>query len=912
MADPAGAPTPGAAAQSDLLATKLHIPRPRPGFVRRERLLQQLDEGAARELTLVCAPAGFGKTSLLADWARRSQQPVAWLTLDQGDNDPTRFWRYTSAALDPVCEGIADAVGALLRGPLALEALITVVVNELAARADRLALVLDDLHLVEAAPVHDGIALLLDRLPAQLGLVLASRADPPLELARLRARGQMFELRAAELRFTSEETAALLLEAIGLELPEASLSTLASRTEGWAAGLQLAALSLRGQEDPAQVVERFSGSHRYVLDYLTEEVLDRQDELVRDFLLETSVLDRVCGPLCDAVIGRSDSQELLQAVEQANLFLMPLDEVRGWWRYHQLFADLLQVRLQREQPERVPTLHRAAAAWHEEHGLADEAIRHALAAGDAEWAARLVEQHADAFTLHLESATLNRWMKALPEEVVRSRPRLCLTQAWTALMGGRVDEAEALVSQAEHAFAAGGPFEPFEPSVARELSMSANIPAAIALFRADYARLRGDYDSAFGFAQQALGSLTPADGFTHAMVRWQLSMANWMRGWVAEAERMLVEVASDPYLQSIRPWYELGRVQQAQGRLSAALATFGHAVQHADQTTTGGMGHVGLADVLRERGELDAALDHAAMGVAFCKRFSYVQWLVTALISQAWIHQVRGDHAAAMAAISEADQAMPTREVVADVVFPVAVGARLLLTQGKVAAAASWVQARNLDIDDEPSYAREREYLVLVRVLLATGASDRALRLLERWTPLAVTQGRTGSVIELTALRALAYAACEDEPAALAALGEALALAAPEGYLRVFVDEGAPMAKLFRKLLTGEQLEEPAASPVSRDYLNRLAVAFEQAGAPILPRARRGGMVIPGLTEHLTRRELDVLGLLAAGQSNQEIADELVITLDTVKTHVTHILDKLGAGNRTQAVTRARELGLLG
>jgi len=391
-------PPPAAAAERDvLLATKLHLPQPRAGFLPRLRLVDRLTEGLASELTLVCAPAGFGKTSLLGDWARRRTQPTAWLSLDEGDNDPVRFWWYVAAALDTAGAG-TGRLTARLGGPrpVALELVVTAVINQLATSPDEVVLVLDDYQVIESPAVHDSLVLLLDRLPPGLRVVLASRADPPLPLARLRARNQLAELRAADLRFTLLEAAAFLREAAGLDLTAASLAALDARTEGWAAGLQLAALSLRGHTDPAGFVATFSGSHRHVLDYLTEEVLTRQPGQVTSFLLETSVLERLSGPLCDAVTGRTDSQVMLEAIERANLFLLPLDEVRRWWRYHHLFADLLRARLQQAHPDRVPALHRNAAAWLERRGLVDDAIRHALAAGEVEWAARLVEQHAQA------------------------------------------------------------------------------------------------------------------------------------------------------------------------------------------------------------------------------------------------------------------------------------------------------------------------------------------------------------------------------------------------------------------------------------------------------------------------------------------------------------------------------------
>jgi LuxR family maltose regulon positive regulatory protein len=392
---------------------------------------------------------------------------VAWLSLDAGDNDPARFWRHAVAALDRARPGMAERAGPLLGPPTpaSFEGLVTALINELADRPgdDELLLVLDDYHLIDTRQVHDSLLFLLEHLPPGVHLVLASRSDPPLPLARLRAGAQLAELRARDLRFTAEEAAALLREAVDGDLPGAAVAALAARTEGWAAGLQLAALSLRGQPDVTGFVAAFSGSHRYVLDYLTDEVLDGQTDRVHEFLLETSVLDRLAGGLCDAVTGRTGSQVMLEQVERANLFLVPLDEVRGWWRYHHLFADLLRTRLRQEQPGRVAALHHNAAAWHEEHGLADAAVRHALAAGDTTWAARLIERHVDAFLLRSEGATIERWLAALPAGLALSRPRLLLPRAVLDLLSGRVDAAEGLLDAAERA-QADTPVRPASPT----------------------------------------------------------------------------------------------------------------------------------------------------------------------------------------------------------------------------------------------------------------------------------------------------------------------------------------------------------------------------------------------------------------------------------------------------------------
>jgi LuxR family transcriptional regulator, maltose regulon positive regulatory protein len=909
-----------------LLATKLHVPQTRRGFVARPRLVDQLTRALEGELTLVCAPAGFGKTALLADWARRDPRPVAWLSLDEGDNDPARFWRHATAALDRVRPVDADRVATLLEDlqPTSFEAVVTALVNELAGVAEEVVLVLDDYHLIQAAPVHASVGFLLEHLPAQLRLVLASRADPPLPLARLRARGQLTELREHDLRFSPQEAAELLRAAVGAELPEAAVAALGERTEGWVAGLQLAALSLQGRTDVAAFVAGFSGSHRYVLDYLAEEVLDRQPDYLVRFLLATSVLERLCGSLCEAVTGRADSQQLLEQVERANLFLVPLDEVRGWWRYHQLFADLLRARLQQQQPERVPELHRAAAAWCEQHGLVDDAIRHALAAGEDVWAARLIERHFDARYGAGEDATLRRWLRALPAELVRARPRLCLAQAVAAVTAVRLEAAASLLDDADQALAARGhqPEEPYEPSVGRAASVLTNVPAGIALARAILARLHGDAERTTEFSRQALAELGEGEWMLRSLVDWYLAVAEWLRGRMVEAEQALTglvaqqRAAGARYLA--RLCYDLGQVQLARGHLGAALGTYRQlleatAVSGQPALPAAGIAHVGMAEVLYERGELDAALDHATQGVGVSRQLGWARPLGAGLAILARLRRAQGDRAGALAAIQEARRGERPSTTVVALLNPLpAVRARLALAHGHVADAARWVQECGLDADDEPSYLREREYLVLVRVLLAQQAPGRALGLLERLHAQARAQGRTGSVVEIQALQALALDAGGDPAGALGALGKALTLGAPEGYLRVFVDEGAPMAALLHKLLAGRRHQRPAAADaVPREYLARLVDAFEQAGLPIHPPGGRGGVVVAGLIEPLTAREAEVLGLLAAGASNRAIAEQLVVTQETVKKHLSHLFDKLGVANRTQAVARARELGLL-
>ena len=750
---------------------------------------------------------------------------------------------------------------------------------------------------------------------------------PALGPGALRARGQLTELRAADLRFTPGEAAALLQQVAaapggarsGAPLPDAVAAALAARTEGWAAGLQLAGLSLRGQTDVDGFVAAFTGSHRYVLDYLAEEVLEHQSEQMRTFLLETSVLDRLSGPLCDAVTGRTGSQALLEQAEQAGLFLMPLDEVRGWWRYHHLFADLLRARLQAGQPGEVARLHRNAAAWYEEHGLADDAIRHAVAAGEMTWAVRLIERHADEFLLRSEGATVQRWLSALPAGLATSRPRLLLAQAWLDGLGGRVDVARPSLAAAERALAAaaGWPDEPFEPSAGRAASWLVNVPAAIALGHAYLAVLSSDADRAIVFASRALAEVGEGEQMLDSLIRVYLSVAEWLSGRLPEAERAFGSSIARWQAVGETTWVVrvcelLGLVQRALGRLDAAAATYGQALEVAAPPgrralAGAGIGYVGLAEVAYQRNELDAALRTVTEGVALCRQFSYTQPLAAGLATLAWIRQATGDPAGAREAIGEASQAAPGP---AGVLNPVpALRVRLLLAQGNLTEAGRWTQECGLGPDDDPVYPREPGYLVLARVLLARGEAERALALLDRLHAAAAAQGRAGSLIEIGALRALALAASGEEKAAVDALAEALAIACPQGYVRLFADEGPPMAALLGRLIAAQRTGQ-AAAKVPLGCLARLQRAFD--AGPSAPDHRPGtGAAAQGIVDPLTGRELEVLGLLAAGRSNQAIARELVVSLDTVKKHVSHILGKLGAASRTEAVSRARELSLI-
>ena len=630
---------------------------------------------------------------------------------------------------------------------------------------------------------------------------------------------------------------------------------------------------------------------------------------------------------------------MLARIERAGLFLAPLDEVRGWWRYHHLFADLLRARLVAEQPGRAHALHRSAAAWCAEHDLADDAVRHALAAGDTAWAARLVERHVETLLGRSEGLTLRRWLSALPAASVRDRPRLCLAQAYGAVQGFQVEALEALLDDAERAFAASSD-EPYEDPAGRPVSVLANVPAGIAFLRASLARLRGEAALAAGYNRQALAHLSEDEWLLRSFVRWSQAVADWLGGRLGPAERVLAEVlgelraAGDAVRRAggeptevlhaveggaeffagflaMRVCYDLGQVQRAQGNLDAALATYRQPLEGAGESSQPphlGLAHVGAAQVLYERNELAAALDHATRGVTLCRHLAYTPPLATGLAVVAQIRHAHGDAAGARAAMGEAGQAGLSPQVAA-LLNPVpSQQARLLLAQGDISAAARWATAAGLGPGDEPDYPREPAYLVLARVLLAQNDPSPALALLQRLLGAAGSQGRTGSIIEIQGLRALALAASGDHPGALGALTEALTLGRRPGYIRVLADEGTPMRALLTQLPAAGPGQQRAAGRTGPGYLAALVRACGQTDT-VPPRSRAGAA--PGLAEPLTDRELEVLRLLAAGKSNQRIAHDLVVALDTVKRHVTHILGKLGAANRTEAAARARQLGLI-
>ncbi len=895
-----------------LLATKLHVPRPRTQLVPRAHLTERLQQGAERALTLVSAPAGFGKTTLLSQWLAESGTPVAWLSLEPEDNDPTRFLSYLIAALQTLDAQLGTTLLALLRTPQppSPEVVLAVLTNDLVDRGgEDFALVLDDYHVITADPIHRGMTFLLEHLPPQLHLILATRADPPLPLTRLRAQGQLSEVRTADLRFGAAEVNTFLQTVMGLDLPPEAITTLQNRTEGWIVGLQLAALSLQSRTDVTAFLAAFTGSHRYVLDYLSDEVLARQPAPVQQFLLHTCLLERLSGPLCDTVTGQEGSQAMLEALDKANLFVVALDDERGWYRYHHLFAQVLRRHLQQRDLALVPQLHRRASAWYEQHALSAEAVQHALAIPDFGLAARLIEPIAGV-TLQGQLSTVLGWMNTFPDALVRTRPFLCVYYAYLLTLTNRLEAAEARLQEAER----GVQEMPAE--------QARTIRGYVLAIRSAIASFSGDNMHGVSLARQALEVLPEAEAGPYTGALGITLRAYLVSGDVTpESEREVAAVVafirpSDYLIPAVSSMALLARLHVLQGKLRQAAATYAQVVQLVPRlevlhTMPGSLiYYFGLGDLLREWNELEAAERHLAQGMALVNETLTVDafMAIRGYTALARLQQARGNTHAALASLDALAQLAEQRHF-APHLMPqeAAVRAQLELAQGNVAVAICWANSSGLSSEDEDlPYLREGEYLALARVRMAEARDDPAapflqevLRLLDRLQASAEAKARMGSVLEILVLRALALEAQGDQTSALSTLERALLLAAPEGYIRLFVDEGAPMRALLR--------HAHARSRVP-GYVATLLRAFGEHNVSDLPLA--SARPSP-LVEPLTERECEVLQLLLEGASNREIAQRLVLSVNTVKRHVYNLCGKLGVQSRTQAIIRARDLNLL-
>jgi LuxR family maltose regulon positive regulatory protein len=891
-----------------LLTTKLRTPRTRPNLVERPRLRDALAAGEGRALTLVSAPAGFGKTTLLAEWlddGSGGERSAAWVSLDGSDNDMARFLTYLVKALQTVEEGIGEGVLASLRSPRSppVEAVVGTLVNELAEVSREVTIVFDDYHLIDSEPVHETVSFLIDHLPENVHLVVSGRTDPPLPLPKLRARDQMTEIRAADLRFTTEEARTFLGDVMGLTLSAADVSALEEVTEGWVAALQLAALSMRGREDVSGFVESFSGSNRHVLDFLAEEVLERQPEGVREFLLKTSVLERMSAPLCDALTGRDDGQEMLERLERENLFVVPLDDERRWYRYHHLFADFLRGRLRRESPELTGELHLRASGWYEANRHLSEAIGHAHSAPDHALAARLIEQGVKEAWSHGEGPTVLRWLEALPAGAKRRRPRLITEHALALALTGRPNDAEPLLEEAEWAAS--------EATTEKDRRYLLGLASAV---RSWCARLRGDAPEAIELGQQAL-SLLPEEEAPHRnFAAVCLGDALRTSGDLSAASEAFAEAAeigrAAGYVDGTLTGMVLhARVQAERGRLREAEEAFRRALRLLTEggfelLPAAGVVHIGMGVLLYERNDLDGAERELNRGMQLAERAREVSSLVWAYITFSRVKRARGDEVGALDMAHEAERVARASGADLQIAIAAAWMTRLRLARGDLVEAAAFEQERAANAENAADAARAVDRLTSARLLHAQGRHREALPLLEQLGESAEAAERTGDLIAILVLRAVVLWASNEKEQAVGTLTRALALAEPEGYVRTVVDEGPAMADLLSATLEARQRDRlDTASRVPARYLAKLlAAAAHDIEAPSADERLR---------EPPSERELEVLALIATGNSNGEIARKLYVSTSTVKTHINRLYHKLGARSRTQAVARAREMNLL-
>lgn len=884
-----------------LLQTKLYSPPPRPGSVSRPRLSYRLSRGLASRLTLVSAPAGFGKTTLVAQWlhqpAAAQQASVAWLALDNYDDDPNRFWQYVVAALQTAVPHLGTAtLPVLATNPLPPPPLLlTGLLNELADLSQPIVLVLDDYHLISDPAIHTGLDFLLEHAPPPLRLVLLTRADPPLALARLRGRGLLYEIRAADLRFTAAETAVFLRDVMGLTLSDADVAALDNRTEGWITGLHLTALSLQGRADASRFVHDFSHSHHYILDYLTAEVLQQQSEDMQTFLLHTAILPRLSGPLCDAVTQRRDSHAILAQLHRQNLFITSLDG-HEWYRYHHLLADLLTNRLRQSTPAvTIRGLHERASAWCAAQGQWETAVSHAIAADNWELVADLVARAYRPLIAQGRVATWQRWLARIPAAQMQARPALLARQGWAAFLKGDIKQAEMVLATAQAALQNADSI-PEENMLRGEL---ATYLAIIAFFREDAARV-------IAAAADALVALPPDALTARTRATSALGLGHSLAGETVQAMQqfqkavVLARLAGNPFIEA-HALETVADVQHQTGQLRAAAATCRDIIALGTRDRTAplpfvGNGRVRLAAVYLEWGELAAAEAELAAGMALTQQGGIGYNALAELCTQVRLRQALGDEEGALAALHQAESLRRYNPSRSAAVQLAECAVRFWLQAGQVETAVAWADGRSLSVSDWPLsdlpiIAQEVQQVTWACIALAQARPDDVLTIYSRVEGQARTAGRLARLIEIGLLAALAHEMKGETAVALDTLGQIIALTQPEGYVQIFVESGAPMLHLLRQLAANQHAP----------YLQTLIAAF--------PAALQGATA--GLVESLSPRELEVLRLIAVGLSNKQITTELTVSLNTVKKHTSHIYDKLGVNGRTQAIARARELNLL-
>jgi LuxR family transcriptional regulator, maltose regulon positive regulatory protein len=922
------------------LATKLYIPAPRSKVVVRPRLIERLNEGLSLggKLTIISAPAGFGKTTLVCEWIAGCDRPSAWLSLDEGDNDPTRFLIYLVSALQTLAlgevEGIESNFGEGVLGllqspqPPPIEAILTTLLNEINAIPDNpstgsgngFIFVLDDYHLLDSKAVDHALTFLVEHPSPRMHLVITTREDPNLPLARLRVRDQLTELRAADLRFTPSEAAEFLNQVMDLDLSMEEVAALETRTEGWIASLQLAALSMQGHQDIPGFIRGFAGDHRYIVDYLVEEVLQRQPESIRSFLLQTSLLDRLNGPLCDAVTGQPGGTARLEALQRGNFFLIPLDDKRHWYRYHHLFAEVLLLHLMTEQPDQIPVLHRRASEWYEQNGLTADAIRHALTGGDFERAAGLIELAAPAMHKMRQEATVLGWIRALPEDLFQARPVLSILYVGAVMSNGSVDGVEIRLRDAQRwlDMTAEGAQRPKDMVVVNEEEFR-RLPGAIAMYQAGLALVRGDVPGTVTYARRVFDLVPEEDHLGRGGAAALIGLAFWTSADLEEAHRMFadgmahLQVAGN-ISDAVGGVLALADIRITQGRLHDAMQTYERALklarEHGTPTLRGTADmYVGMSELEREHNDLHTAAQYLQKSRDQGEHTGFPQHPYRWRVAMARMLEARGDLDGAFDLLEEAEP-LYVSDFFPNVRPITALKARVRILQGKLEYALDWARTQGLSSKDNLNYLREFEHITLARVLLARYASDptgsllgEVIGLLERLLKVAQEGARTGNVIEILILQALAHHAQGDLSAALLRLGQALLLAEPEGYARIFIEEGSPMVELLRQAATRK---------IMPNYTSKLLAALEvsqQESTSVSPIPTSPAQQL--LIEPLSQRELEVLRLFKTELSGPEIANQLVIALSTVRTHTKSIFSKLNVKERRAAVKRATELGLI-
>lgn len=884
-----------------LLQTKITIPPPRAALIARPRLLDRLDVGAHR-LTLLSAPPGYGKTTLLGDWARAAALRVAWLSLDESDDQPIRFWSYLVAALQQPDPALGSHTLELLRvaPPPPIEAMLTPLLNDLAALPAPLALVLDDYHVISDSAIHAAIGFLLEHLPPHAHLVIGSRIDPPLALPRLRARGRLLELRAADLRCTTDEATAFLTQTMKLPLDQNVIRALQGRTEGWIAALQLAGLSLRDQPDISNAIERWNGDNRYLVDYLADEVLDRQPTAIRDFLLQTSLLDQLNASLCSAVLDGIDltaCRQMLDQLERSNLFVVALDDARRAFRYHHLWGAALRQRLEQTAPDRIPHIHDRAARWYAANDAPQLAMRHALAAQNNELAAGLLNRWGGPMLSAGEWTALLGWIGSLPEAFVRSRPELCLLHGWALALTGQTDRAEDRVSTVEQLMSDAN-----LASTSESLSWLGAWRGQVAAIRATAAMAQNNIAAVARYSRQALALLPNDDLTMRSALMLSLGVIELQTGDLDAAERLLDEslTASRRIGNASTAASALGALAQLdeeRGAIGRAEARYRELLWSALPPQTRSNVQTRLAALLIERNQLAEAQEHVANAIADAERVGSDDLLALARMQRALALHAGGDRAAddeaalALNAAQRSGQALVAAYLAAQ-------RARLAALRGAIDEAERWNEQHALPSSAEPPHLRELREFTAVRIAIARSHTHRAIERLNQLQPAIEAARRNGRLIEVLALRAVALAG-SDHHNAIDALVDALRRAAPERFIRVFLDLDTPMSALLANVIAS-----PAIEPAIRGYARRLLDHIpDRNRAP----ADSGAALI----EPLSERELGVLRLIALGRSNQQIADELILAVGTVKKHLNNIFGKLDVQSRTEAVARARDLDLL-